>query len=97
MSILFELAATVIAEGVGLGSQGLFNRFARVLKPWMVWLAWLLTPGIEWAIFRFSASHDSLWSYILVVFASIGWPVFALLTTIAYLEKRRPGGRVSPS
>jgi len=96
MSILVELAATVLGEAVGLGSQSLFNRFMRVLKLWMVWLAWALTPAIEWAIFRFSASHDSLWSFFVVVFVSIGWPVFALFATIAYFEKRRRGGCVSP-
>jgi len=96
MSILAELAATVLAEAVGLGSQNLFNRFTRVLKLWMVWLAWVLTPLIEWAIFRFSARHDSLWSFFVVVFVSIGWPVFALLATIAYFEKQRNRGHVSP-
>jgi hypothetical protein len=96
MSILAELAATVLGEAVGLGSQSLFNRFTRVLKLWMVWLAWALTPVIEWAIFRFSARHDSLWSFFVVVFVSIGWPVFALLATIAYFEKQRHRGRFSP-
>jgi len=96
MSILVELVATVLGEAVGLGSQSLFTRFTRVLKLWMVWLAWALTPVIEWAIFRFLTGRDSLWSYFVIVLVSIGWPVFALLTTIAYFEKRRQGGRVSP-
>jgi len=96
MSILAELVATVLGEAIGLGSQSLFNRFTRVLRLWMVWLAWALTPLIEWAIFRLSTRHDSLWSFIVVVFISIGWPIFALLTTIAYIEKQRQGGRVSP-
>jgi len=95
MSLVAELLLELVGEAVFSRLQRPFDRFCRALNIWMVLLIWAATPLVEWGVFRFTRTHDSIVVFYLAVLVSLGWPLFALIVSIVLFHNTN-GSRVAP-
>ncbi len=97
MSLVAELLLELVGEAVFSRLQRPFDWFCRALNIWILLLVWAATPLVEWSIFRFTQTHDSLAVFYLAILVALGWPTFALISSIVLFHKSKgPGSRPNP-
>ena len=92
MSLVAELLFELVGEAAFSRLQRPFDWFCRVLNIWILALVWAVTPLVEWGVFRFTRTHDSIVIFYLAILIALGWPTFALISSVVLFHKAKGPG-----
>ena len=92
MSLLADLLAELVGEAAFSFLRKPLHWYFRILNIWILIALWLATPFVELWIFKYLSSRDSIIVFYVSIVASIGWPSFAVISSIILLRKKQGTG-----